>query len=197
LKRDLSNYIIERAASGDAEAFREIYFALRSPIYGFAYRMLNDAAKAEDIAQEVFIFFIEHSGKFDPERGSLFAYLCGVARNLVFAHLKKKRNHSETWLEEASEIESNGNGGSPLGLVLHRELSTKIGEKVASLPPIQREVIILRELCDLTYQEIAAVAETDVNTVKARLFRARRSLARELTPYLTSSEEKYHALPRS
>ncbi len=75
--------MIERAGNGDKEAFGEIYFLLKDSIYGFAYRMTNKTSIAEEITQEVFIFFIENSDKYSSEKGTLFSFLCGVARKMV------------------------------------------------------------------------------------------------------------------
>ncbi len=194
MKREIEQYLIEKAAKGDAEAFGEIYDALGDSIYGFAYRMTNESSVAEDITQEVFIFFIEHPEKYAAERGSLFSFLCGVARNRVLNFLKKSGTRLETNNLESKDIEnfSNGGGNSPLKVLLNKEISAKIEECVAALSPFQREVLILRELEDLTYEEIAEITETDIGVVKSRLHRARRNLARELAPYLANEKEKYY-----
>lgn len=199
MKPTLSLDVIEKAIEGDAAAFTELYFALRDPIYCFVYRMLNDASRAEDISQEVFVFFIENSKKYDADRGSLFSFLCGVARNRVFAHLKKTGTRLEAYQDETDDfaVSGNGFGANPLSLVLGQELSTRIAENIAMLSPLQREAIILRELNDLTYEEIAEVTETDVNTVRSRLYRARRSLALTLAPYLINNEETQYEMRRS
>lgn len=194
LKREIEQHLIEKAARGDTAAFGEIYYALGDSIYGFAYRMTNKKSLAEDITQEVFMFFVEHPEKYDAERGSLFSFLCGVARNRVLNFLKKSGTRLETNSFEAKDVEnlSNGNGHSPLKVLLDKEISAKIEECVAELSLFQREVLILRELEDLSYEEIAEITETDIGVVKSRLYRARRNLARELAPYLADEKEKYY-----
>ena len=87
--RNIETELIEKAAEGDAAAFGKIYFLLRDPIYGFAFRMLGENSTAEDITQETFVFFIENSKKYQAERGSLLSFLCGVARNRILHHLRK------------------------------------------------------------------------------------------------------------
>lgn len=196
LRREIKQNLINKAVEGDAAAFSEIYFTLCDSIYGFTYRMTNKNSIAEDITQEVFMFFVEHPEKYDAERGSLFSFLCGVARNRVLNFLKKSGTRLETNNFEVKDIEnlSNGNGHSPLKVLLDKEFSAKIEECVAELSPFQREVLILRELEDLSYEEIAEITESDIGVVKSRLYRARRNLARELTPYLADEKEKYYEL---
>ncbi len=188
--------MIEKAAAGNAAAFSEIYSVLRDPIYSFVYRMLNDTSTAEDICQEVFVFFIEHPDKYDVGRGSLFSFLCGVARNRVFAYLKRSGTGIVTQMPDTDDFAApaNGLGSSPLKQLLGNELSAKVSENVANLSPLQREAMILREIYDMSYEEIAKITETDLNTVRSRLYRARQRLVRELVPYLSNEEEKYNAM---
>lgn len=192
MKREIKQYLIEKAVEGDAEAFGEIYFLLRDAIYGFAFRMTNETSIAEDITQEVFMFFIKYPENFDSSRGTLFSFLCGVARNKVFNHLKKSGTRLEANNFETEDFENltNGNGKSPLQILLDKEFSVKVEECAAKLSPFQREVLILREMEDLSYEEIAKITETDIGVVKSRLYRARRALAGELAPYLENKEEK-------
>ncbi len=194
LRREIEQHLIEKAAKGDAAAFSEIYDMLGDSIYGFTYRMTNKSFAAEDITQEVFMFFVEHPEKYDAQCGSLFSFLCGVARNRVFNFLKKSGTRLETTDFEVKDVENftNHNGHSPLKILLDKEVSAKIAECVAKLAPLQREVLILRETEDLTYEEIAVITETDIGVVKSRLYRARRNLARELAPYLADEKEKYY-----
>ena len=193
MKREIKQYVIERAVSGDAEAFGEIYFALKDAIYGFALRMTNETAIAEDITQEVFMFFIKFPEKFDASRGgTLFSFLCGVARNKIFNQLKKCGTRLEMNNFEAEKFENltNGNAKSPLKILLDKEFSAKIEEFVAKLSPFQREVLLLREMEDFSYEEIAIITETEIGVVKSRLYRARKALANELAPYMKSEKEE-------
>ena len=194
MKREIKQYLIDRAVAGDAEAFGEIYFLLRDSIYGFARRMTNETVIAEDITQEVFMFFIKHPEKFDASRGTLFSFLCGVARNKVFNYLKKSGTRLETNNFETEDFEnlSNGNGKTPLKELLDKEFSAKVEESVAKLSPFQREVLILREMQDFSYEEIAEITESEIGVVKSRLYRARRALANELAPYLKNDEEYFY-----
>ena len=153
-----------------------------------------NAATAEDITQEVFMFFIKYPEKFDAARGAtLFSFLCGVARNKIFNHLKKSGTRLETNNFETTDFENltNGNGKSPLKILLDKEFSVKVEECVAKLSPFQREVLLLREMEDFSYEEIARITETEIGVVKSRLYRARRALANELAPYLKNEKEEF------
>ncbi|HRH40589.1 MAG TPA: RNA polymerase sigma factor [Pyrinomonadaceae bacterium] len=182
--------MIKKAIRGDANAFAEVYQRLRDSIYGFAFRMLADEAAAEDITQETFMFLIENPTKFDPERGALHPFLCGVARNLVLHHLRKRERQREDFSEFDEFIETQDETSlNPLEILLESELSDFVNECVASLPQTQREVIILREMQEFTYEEIAAITDADLNLVKVRLHRARKNLAEKLAPYLKKKEK--------
>lgn len=193
MKREIKQHLIEQAADGSREAFGEIYFQLRDSIYGFAYRMTNETWIAEEITQEVFVFFIKHPAKFDQSRSSLFTFLCGVARNKILNHLKKKGTRLEGNGFETKDFENRTNGSekSPLKNLLEKELSKKVEESVAKLSVFQRETLILREMEDFSYEEIAEITQTDTSVVKSRLYRARRALAKELAAYLTEGENVY------
>ncbi len=85
----------------------------------------------------------------------------------------------------------------PLSSLLDRELALKVNEAISLLPEFQREVIVLREFQELSYEDISIVTGTDVNVVKARLFRARQNLAKYLAPYMVLKGEEYHEMRRS
>ena len=93
-------------------------------------------------------------------------------------------------IKDADEVD-------PLSSLIDQELKKKIDEYIALLPPLQREVIVLRKFQELSYFEISIVTGTDVNVVKARLHRARQSLAKNLAPYMISEGERYHGLRKS
>jgi RNA polymerase sigma-70 factor (ECF subfamily) len=111
--------------------------------------------------------------------------------------LKKSGTRLETNNLETEDFENFKNGSSPLKILLEKEFSAKVEESVAALSPFQREVLILREMEDLTYEEIAEVTETDIGAVKSRLYRARRRLAETLAPYMKNEEKKYYEMHRS
>ena len=191
MKREIEQNLIKRVCNGDKEAFSEIYFSLKDSLFGFAFRMVNKRTIAEEITQEVFIFFIENADKYDFEKGNLFSFLCGVARNKILNHLKKSGTRLEANNFETEQFENFPNNHSPFRNLLNKEFSEKIEQCVAELSPFQREVILLREVEDLSYEEIAEITDTNIGVVKGRLYRARRTLASELAPFVKSEEVLY------
>lgn len=196
MNRNIETELIKRAMAGDASAFNEVYLLSRDSVYSFAYRMLSESSFAEDITQETFIFLIEHPEKYLQERGSLPAFLYGVARNRIMHHLRKQGKLLETSVEliddySEPKVET---ARDPLKVLLEEEFMAKVEESLAVLPPLQREAIILRELQELSYEEIARISEENINTVKVRVYRARRTLADLLAPYVNCERKTCYAV---
>ena len=144
------------------------------------------------------MFLIENPNRFDAKKGEILPYLCGIVRNRIIAHLRKHETILETLEDDMGKFELPENSReNPLNDLLREELTAKIEEKIALLPPYQREVLILREIEELPYLEIAEITETDLNQVKIRIHRARKRLAKELKPYLSETKEKYYEVSRN
>ena len=196
MRNKIDKNLIEKAIKGDAKAFSEIYCALRGAIYGFSARMLADFTTAEDVTQEVFVFFIQNPQKYDIERGELLSFLCGVARNRILHRLRKEQSQIEILQEDLGGFDEpiDLTICNPLKNLLDAEFFEKVEAGIAKLPLLQREVLILREIEELSYEEISQITETQVSAVKSRLYRARRNLAKELTPYWSPNEEKNYEM---
>ncbi|HKP36173.1 MAG TPA: RNA polymerase sigma factor [Pyrinomonadaceae bacterium] len=179
--------LLSEAANGDGNAFQILYERYRDPIFRFAYRLLGSAEAAEDVAHDCFLSLIKEPRRFDPARASLRTYIYGAARNLV-----SKRYHSsarETGIDEVADAPQVGERHSPITHVLQNELASEVEQAIASLPPLQREALVLFEYEGLSLAEIAAVVGADSNTVKARLFRAREKLRVRLDRYFRIGRE--------
>ncbi len=199
MRIEIDNQLISEAARGDLEACGEIYRLLKDPIYGFAYRMTSNRAVAEEITQDVFVFFVQNAQRFDPGKGKLFTFLCGVARNKILNHLNRSGTRMETGGFEP-DGRDNLNGGSnetPLKNLLAKEFSAVLLDGIESLSPLQREALLLREMEDMSYQEICEITESDLAVVKGRIHRARRALARSVAPYLEETQAKAYGLHKS
>ena len=156
----------------DAE-FQAAFDTHKDAVYRFAWRMSSSPSAAEDITQDVFVALLRHPERFDPRRGSLRAYLLGVARNVA---LKR-------WRNEHRFEPLDGDGLVAESLNLERgEIGELVGRAVRSLPLLQREAVILAEYEGLSLEEIARAVDAEVGTVKSRLHRARESLRRMLAP---------------
>ena len=196
--RDEDLVLVERIRQGDAESFSRLYERYRDRVYGFSYRMLGVQSTAEDVTHEVFLVLIQRPEKYEAERGSMLTFLCTIARNYILNQFRRRGYEVEDSFDEQElalirdEFEAD-----PLSSLIQQELTAKIDEYIALLPPLQREVLVLRKFQELSYFEISLVTGTDVNVVKARLHRARQSLAKNLAPYMISEGEHYHGLRKS
>jgi len=158
--------------------FRAAFRQHKDAVYRFAWRMTNSAVAAEDIAQDVFLTLLRQPDRFDSTRGQLRSFLLGVARNLA---LKKWREESR-W----AGLDAQNFVVEPVDIASD-ETSMIVGNAVNSLPPLQREVLILAEYEDLSLDEIARAVECEVGAVKARLLRARENLRHMLAPLKESN----------
>lgn len=179
--------LLERAERGDQAAFVDLYERHRNAVFGFAYRLLGSVEVAEDVTHDCFLSLIKRPGSFDPSRGGLRTYLYAAARNLSLKFFRSSVREGS--LEELGSEPFLPIKEQPLHRLLDRELSEKVKEAVMSLPPLQREALVLFEYEGLALSEIAAVVGSDVGAVKARLHRARERLRTTLQPYLNSTLE--------
>jgi RNA polymerase sigma factor (sigma-70 family) len=156
----------------DAE-FQAAFDQHKDAVFRFAWRMSSSAAAAEDITQDVFLALLDRPERFDPARGSLRAFLVGVARNLA---LKRWRNEGR-WdaLDEEQFV------APPLNIE-QSEIGELVGRAVQSLPLLQREVVILAEYEELSLADISGIVGAEIGTVKSRLHRGRENLRKMLAP---------------
>jgi RNA polymerase sigma-70 factor (ECF subfamily) len=180
--------LLARARRGEEAALLSLYERHHAQMFRFARRLLDSAQTAEDVMHDCFLDLIrappETSADFDAARGTLRNYLLGMVRHRALKTFRRMARECELD-EDASERRHAPARDEPLGRLLENELSEVVGRAVAELPPLQREVLILFEYEELSLAEVAAVVGADVGTVKARLFRARRSLKKTLAPYLS------------
>ena len=161
------------------DEFRSAFDEHQDAVYRFLWRMAGSKA-VEDLAQEVFLVLLRHPGRFDPARGTLRTFLLAIARNLA---LKQWRD-AHRWVELDDE-----RFVAPSFDITRQETADLVGEAVRSLPPLQREVVILAEYEQLSLEEIARTVAADVGAVKSRLHRARENLRRMLAPLRGSNEK--------
>jgi len=143
-------------------------------VYDFLFRMTRRADLAEDLTQETFLNFVRRPDRFDPARGSLKSYLFAIARNLALKHYRDRDAE-----EQLDNAELQAWAADPRHLL---DAGATVAAAVATLPPLQQEVLILFEYEGATLEEIAHIAGADVGTVKSRLHRARGRLRRLLAP---------------
>ena len=202
--------LLRRMVAGDEAAFTLLYRRKHPAIYRFALHMSGNAAIAEDVTQEVFMTLIRDAKRFDPGRGTLGGFLYGIARNHLRRRWEQERNsvplpESADELDaimarsKASgkngmsgygngngHSNGNGNGAGVSAYMLHRdefaslENVTRVRQAIATLPENYREVVVLCELDELSYEDAAAALDCPVGTVRSRLHRARAILVEKL-----------------
>ena len=163
-------------------AFREAYRLHKDMLYRFARRMTGSGFAAEDIVQDAYLALWRNSAAFDPARGTLRAFLLGVARNVALQRVRRDRPWEE--LDEASGL------AGPIDLV-SVERAAAIAAAVAALPPLQREALIMAEYEEMSLEEIGCATESELPCVKSRLHRARENLRRVLAPLLEKEGTAY------
>ncbi len=185
--RNTDELLLERAGAGDPAAFIELYERHRTAVFRFAYRLSGSVEGAEDITHDCFLSLIKSPGNFQAGRATLRTYLLGAARNLW---LKQLRSSAREWaIDDLAEPSFISADREPLRRLLDDELAHKVQEAVFSLPPLQREALVLFEYEGMPLSEIANMIGTDVGAVKSRLHRARERLRNVLRPYLNTNRE--------
>jgi len=166
--------LLERALEGAEDAFTALYRRRQGAIYRFALHMTGSTAIAEDVTQEAFLALILHGSRYDEARGTVAAFLYGIARKLVLRRLDRRD-------EAALEVPEDYAGPEDLLEDLtRRESIEQVRQAVLSLPPIFREAVVLCDLQDSSYEEAALALDCPVGTVRSRLSRARAMLVRKL-----------------
>ena len=186
-ERTTDEVLLKRAGEGDQAAFLELYDRHRQPIFRFAYRLLGEVDIAEDVTHDCFLSLIRKPENFRPERAPLRTYLFAAARNLALKYFRDTGR--ETTLDEVTEEPQLSPRQEPLRKLLDEELAAEVRRAVFTLPPLQREALILFEYEGLSLNEIAGITGADVGAVKGRLYRARERLKSILRPYIDSGQE--------
>jgi RNA polymerase sigma-70 factor (ECF subfamily) len=186
-ERTKDELLLERAGTGDPAAFNELYERHRVAVFRFSYRLSGSVEAAEDITHDCFLSLIKTPGNFQPNRASFRTYLLSAARNLW---LKQLRDYGrESALDDLTIDGLVAGDKEPLRNLLDDELSVKVQAAVSSLPPLQKEALVLFQYEGFSLSEIASMVGTDVGAVKSRLHRAREGLRNSLQPYLNNSRE--------
>lgn len=153
---------------------QEAFDQYHQPVFRFLYRMTRRPEVAEDLTQETFLAMLRAPGRFDAARGSVRAFLFGIARNLALKEFRDGRAE-QPW-EDEDDLPAAPDPRPGI------EVGAAVAEAIEALAPLQREALILFEYEGLTLEEIATVSAANVGTVKSRLHRARERLKRALGP---------------
>ena len=182
MTREQEREIVNRVISGDTEAFEALVLEHQNKVYSLALRMVGNEEDARDMAQEAFIrAFNSLTGFRGDSKFSVWLYR--LTSNICIDFLRsraKKRTVSMTWTDEegedAGELEIPDETWSPERELERRMTRESVRRGLDSLSPPYREILVLREINGLSYDEIASVLGIEEGTVKSRIFRARKKL---------------------
>jgi RNA polymerase sigma-70 factor, ECF subfamily len=182
--------LVRRCVSGDAAAWEEIVQSYNRRIYNICYRFAGSASDAEDLTQEVFIKMYRTLSSYDSAKGAFATWVTTITRNLLVDHFRRTKQDRMT--DSIDAPASSHEDAQPLGVqiqdqsappdahVRSREAGETVHAALAKLSPELREAVILRDLQDFDYKEIATVLKVPEGTVKSRINRGRAELARLL-----------------
>jgi RNA polymerase sigma-70 factor (ECF subfamily) len=182
--------LVRRCVAGDAVAWEEIVQRYNRRIYNICYRFAGSADDAQDLTQEVFIKMYRMMSSYDSGRAAFMTWVTTITRNLLVDHFRKTKQDrvTESLDGASSEYEDAmplsdklpDKGPPPDARVQSREAGETVHHALQKLSPELREAVILRDLQDMDYREIAAILRVPEGTVKSRINRGRAELARVL-----------------
>lgn len=175
--------LFARMRQGDEAAFAALYRLHKDAVYRFALLRTGSAAQAADVAQETFLHLMTRPEQYDPARGSIAAWLCGVARNLARRETASREDATDPddLAADAPAAPELVDADCPAEKLLASETAEQVRAALAAVAPHYRDVLILCELSDLSYAEAAQVCGIDIGTVRSRLSRGRAQLALQLS----------------
>lgn len=184
-----SSKLVRRCMDGDSGAWAELVRTQHRRVYGLCYRFTGNATDAEDLTQDVFLKVYSNLSSFDMARGSLQVWITTMTRNLLVDNFRRTRNLRATgslddgW-DETDELRPldrlQSTSPSPHENAAQKELAKMVQGALAKVSTELREAVILRDLQDMDYKEIAQVLGIPEGTVKSRISRGRAELARLL-----------------
>ena len=168
-------YLLERFRQGDRDALASLYRTHHQSVYRFALYMTDDPDASAEVVQETFLWLIHHPAAFDPGRGSLPAFLSGVARKKL-QHRSRDRRRFEPLSPALAH---------PIAAEVANDDARDLRKAIAGLPEVYREAVVLCGIEEKSYEEAAAILDCAVGTVRSRLHRGKEQLARMLNQEAT------------
>jgi RNA polymerase sigma-70 factor (ECF subfamily) len=187
--------LLRAMRTGAADAFAALYRRHQGPLYRFALLRCGSADTAADVVQEAFMGLLTERFRFDPLRGQLQSFLFGVARKLILKLEEGGQRHVALPDADLRDDESDDDAepgmedsACPLARLLDNEAAEQVRRALAHLAPHYRDVLILYEMHELSYAEIADICQVDIGTVRSRLSRGRAALAKRLAGWRPASD---------
>jgi RNA polymerase sigma-70 factor (ECF subfamily) len=175
------NELITRCLQGDQEAWEQIVRQHWRKVFNLAYKFVGRHDEAEDLTQDIFLKIFKALHTFD-RRANFQTWLISISRNLCIDHYRSVRKERQTMARDidANDLAPVSPDRGPYGQLEQLDLKDTIKRALAHLPPALREAVMLRDLQEFSYQEIAAKLRLPEGTVKSRINRGRLELARQL-----------------
>jgi RNA polymerase sigma-70 factor (ECF subfamily) len=179
--------LVESLRAGSERAYEDLITRFQQPVYSLALRLLNDQSEASDVVQEVFLKVFRNVGSFRGQ-SSLKTWIYRItvneahnARRWFFRH-RRREVELDTDPEEARNWKEiiPDRSRSPFEVAVDREQHLMIEAALDKINPIFREAVVLRDITDLAYEEIAEILGVSLGTVKSRILRGREALREEL-----------------
>ena len=179
---------------GDEKAYERLIQRFQTPVYNLAWRLVNDPADASDVVQEVFLKVFRNIGHFRRD-SSLRTWVYRIAvneshnrRRWLFRHRRGETGIEENFDDsEGRERPLMDMGETPFDFTMNREAQILLEEGLAAINPVFRAALVLREVEDMSYEEIAEILEVSLGTVKSRIMRGREALRRYLAERLETA----------
>ena len=178
---DAIDAVIQRCLAGDQTAWEQIVRQHWRKVFNIAYKFTAKHDEAEDLTQDVFLKIFKSLNTFD-RRANFQTWLVSVSRNLCIDHYRSVRKERETIDRDvdAGELSPVAQTVSPIAALEHRDRVELLKKALHQLPPALREAVLLRDIQELSYQEIAERQHLPEGTVKSRINRGRTELARQI-----------------
>ena len=194
--RELDQQLVERAQAGDKRAFGLLVSKYQRKLARLLSRFIRDQAEVEDVAQEAFVKAYRALPSFRGD-SAFYTWLYRIGINTAKNHLVAQGRRAPTTTEfNSDEAEGFEDGGelhdinTPESTLMSKQIADTVSEAMDRLPEELRTAIALREIEGLSYEEIAAVMNCPIGTVRSRIFRARDAIAAKLRPLIDTNEEQ-------
>jgi len=194
--REIDQRLVERAQAGEKRAFDLLVAKYQRKLSRLLSRFIRDPAEVEDVAQEAFVKAYRALPSFRGD-SAFYTWLYRIGINTAKNHLVAMGRRAPTTTEyDADEAESFEDGdqlrdiNTPESLLMTRQIGETVNAAMDALPEELRTAIQLREIEGLSYEEIAAIMNCPIGTVRSRIFRAREAIAAKLRPLLDTRKDK-------
>jgi len=195
-ERELDRQLVERAQRGDKHAFELLVSKYQRKLARLLARFIRDPVEVEDVAQEAFIKAYRALPSFRGDSAFYtWLYRIGIntAKNYLVAMGRRAPTTTEFDTEDAEAFEDGDqlrDINTPESMLMSAEIARTVNDTLEQLPEELRNAITLRELEGLSYEDIAAIMNCPIGTVRSRIFRAREAIAERLRPLLDTRKDK-------